>query len=616
MERAEIDSEINALSKEVNDSYKVRLNTQISADISHLDPDEALKYAKAGLEIAEHIKWQKGMAIAYHCFGLAYNRKSDYPKAVENYMEALKINTSINNMTGVMSNVTTIGYIYRVQGNYPRALEFMMKSLEIAQKLDLKSEIGISYINIGNIYNSQKDYKTCLDWYAKAQKIYDEIGDKDGLATIETNMGATLSDLGDYDKALEYMGKALVICEELGFQDRIAMNIFNIGAVYLGRATDTVNKITPTEKTKNVQQAIEYFNKSAAIANKLGLLDYIIQIDEKLSECYSLSENYKESLKYFKEYTVYKDSVFSTTNKAKLAELETRYQTKEKDKQIANQKMQLGYDRKINFSLGACALLFLLLGLLVFRNQRRTSRLNKIVTSQKLELEKLNSVKDRIFSVISHDLRTPVNSLISFTQILENGNIPPEKLQKYAIVLKDNLGYTAGLMENLLNWARTQMQGYKPVFEKFDIEGTINQTLGVLEPEAAKKGISIKNEVGIGIVVFADMNMVSLIIRNLVSNAIKYTPKGGAISINAEQTDMKVSIHIADTGVGIPQKLVDEFNDSTTGQPLESTPGTNKEKGTGLGLMLCKGFAGLMHGRITLVSAPEKGACFTVELPV
>ena len=117
-------------------------------------------------------------------------------------------------------------------------------------------------------------------------------------------------------------------------------------------------------------------------------------------------------------------------------------------------------------------------------------------------------------------------------------------------------------------------------------------------------------------VIIGDELRLSQIINNLVSNAIKYTPKGGAISINAEQTDMKVSIHIADTGVGIPQKLVDEFNDSTTGQPLESTPGTNKEKGTGLGLMLCKGFAGLMHGRITLVSAPEKGACFTVELPV
>jgi signal transduction histidine kinase len=212
-------------------------------------------------------------------------------------------------------------------------------------------------------------------------------------------------------------------------------------------------------------------------------------------------------------------------------------------------------------------------------------------------------------------MRTPVNSLIAFTELLERGNISEAKMAAYAAALKNNLGYTARLMENLLNWARTQMQGYNPVLETFDIAGTVGQAVELLKREADKKGIAISNEVAEGSLVYWDMNMASLLVRNLMSNAVKFTPAGGNITLSSQQLEGALQVKVKDTGIGIAPDFVEAFNGGGGGQPIEVKPGTNNEKGTGLGLMLCKTFVALMKGKMWLESEPGKGSCFTVELP-
>jgi signal transduction histidine kinase len=338
-------------------------------------------------------------------------------------------------------------------------------------------------------------------------------------------------------------------------------------------------------------------------------------IYKQLYVVYAAQKDYHKAYLYADSAMIANDSLAAQTNTLTLAkahdQLEYTRRKLESEKlqnQINNAKIEISKNRIIMlFAISGIGILLVVVLFII--------RLNNKVNNQKKELEKLNAVKDRIFSIIGHDLRAPVNSVVSFTQLLEHGDIPPEKLQKYAGVLKDTLGHTVTLMENLLNWARTQMQGYNPVFEQFDLAETAMQCMALLTPDADKKKIAIINNITEGAIISSDFNMVSLLVRNLLSNAIKYTPPGGIIILSAIVAANKVQIKVKDTGVGIAPALVHNFNKSASVQPLESTPGTNKEKGTGLGLMLCKDFASLMRGKITLESEPGKGSCFVVELP-
>jgi len=271
------------------------------------------------------------------------------------------------------------------------------------------------------------------------------------------------------------------------------------------------------------------------------------------------------------------------------------------------------FDKRLNAVLVAIILLFIVAVSFAYYNQLKTAKLNKVISRQKAKLEELVNIKDKIFSVVSHDMRAPINTLIAFIQLLEY-DTPPEKLSAYTTALKKSLTHTSVLMDNLLNWAKSQMEGFKPVIEIFDIDFTIKEVINTLQTQADAKGIIIKNTVVSGSLISADTNMTQLVLRNLISNAIKYTHNKGHITIAATNKNDRLLISVCDTGIGMPQLLIDKFNSSNSLQFTESMPGTNKEKGTGLGLVLCKNFTLLMGGNIQVKNAAGGGTEFSIYL--
>jgi signal transduction histidine kinase len=212
-------------------------------------------------------------------------------------------------------------------------------------------------------------------------------------------------------------------------------------------------------------------------------------------------------------------------------------------------------------------------------------------------------------------MRAPINTLIAFTQLLEYDDISPENMAAYTGVLKKSLAHTAVLMENLLNWAKSQMEGFKPILEVFDIDFTAKEVVNTLHNQAVAKNITIEDNITSGTLIRADTNMMQLVLRNLISNAIKYTPNDGKISIDATHEGTNVVIYVTDSGIGMSELLVDRVNSSSYLQFTDSTPGTNKEKGTGLGLVLCKNFTVMMNGNISVKSEKGRGTQFTIVLP-
>jgi PAS domain S-box-containing protein len=234
--------------------------------------------------------------------------------------------------------------------------------------------------------------------------------------------------------------------------------------------------------------------------------------------------------------------------------------------------------------------------------------------SQRDELKKLNASKDRLFSIIAHDLKNPFQSIIGFSELLirDHKNLNNDQLEEYLECIHSASSSAYDLLYNLLEWARVQAGGITPNPVPVQLNLLVNEISDLHCAQAKDKQITIINQVNKEAVVLTDQNMLHTVLRNLTSNAIKFTPSGGKVTYSSSLGEGVVEIGISDSGVGIPEgKIRNLF----TLEQSKSTRGTSGEPGTGLGLVVCKEFLQLNKGSIRVESAPGKGSTFTITFP-
>jgi signal transduction histidine kinase len=234
-----------------------------------------------------------------------------------------------------------------------------------------------------------------------------------------------------------------------------------------------------------------------------------------------------------------------------------------------------------------------------------------LLETQKAELAELDTLKTKLFSVVSHDLRSPMYALRNLFRNMHQKNAPAQEVKNVVPDVLMDLNYTIGLMENLLQWSKTQMQSSSAKQEELEVSKMINEVLQLLHLQAEAKQIYIENKNNAPVYVYADKDMVNLILRNLLSNAIKFTPNQGYIEVGVNEVSSFVEIYVQDTGVGISKEAIQKINESN----FYTTKGTSSESGTGLGLMLCKEFLHKNGGQMHIESEPGKGSIFSFTLP-
>jgi two-component system, sensor histidine kinase and response regulator len=234
-----------------------------------------------------------------------------------------------------------------------------------------------------------------------------------------------------------------------------------------------------------------------------------------------------------------------------------------------------------------------------------------LLETKTTELAELDTLKTKLFSVISHDLRSPMYALRNLFRNMHQNNSPAEEIKNVVPDVLMDLNYTIGLMENLLQWSKTQMQSASARPEELDLSRMINDVLQLMRLQAEAKQIYVENKNNCPVYVYADKDMVNLILRNLLSNAIKFTPNQGYIEVGVNQISSFVEIYVQDTGVGISKEAIRKISDSN----FYTTKGTSSESGTGLGLMLCKEFLHKNGGQMHIESEPGKGSTFSFTLP-
>ncbi|BDX38684.1 hypothetical protein CYCD_20390 [Tenuifilaceae bacterium CYCD] len=499
------------------------------------------------------------------------------------------------------------------------AIVYFGKALSNAKKIGNTNGIKAIYTNLGLIYSDKANHKLAFENYSEALTESRKLGKQFDIAASLLNLSNEQIDLGDYSGAEKNLSEVQKIAQETNDQKILKNCYFNYNKLY--------------EKLGNQPKAAEYFNLFAMLTKKIQS-EELKEKELKAKELVDSAGRVVQQISAEKSFT---DKKLAETNQElklkenTLKEVERITQEQQMQIDLLNTEMELRNAQlmhqkllqKVYIGLIVISLLFASLIFYAYTEKKKANRLlqekNHEILSQKEEiteqanqLRDLNALKDKVFSIIAHDLRSPLFSLITMLNIAKEGLFTEESFKTIIGELSINVNHTTSLLENLLTWARNQMHGTKVNSVNFDLNELISSRLKMLEDRATQKELSIVNQLKDNVFVHADKDMTEIVFRNIVSNAIKFCNAGDKIRIWNTVGDGIVTICVEDTGVGILPDVMQKL----FGTQISSTPGTRNEKGTGLGLILCKEFVNMNGGDIWAESQINKGSKFFFTLPV
>jgi len=308
------------------------------------------------------------------------------------------------------------------------------------------------------------------------------------------------------------------------------------------------------------------------------------------------------------------------------AKLEARYEYEKKEAQLKLEQekkdalhQHIVRIKELQISIAALLILFLsVLAFVLFRSRAIKHKTNQVLqaNNEKIENQAVllminNMEKDKLFSIVAHDLKVPLYSLKQLLAFLKEGSLPEAKLKMIMEELRRDVDYSAELVNNLLFWATSQLDGKVVSPVALPIQQVAEDTIRLFAHQATEKNIGLKNNLPQGLSVWADKTMIEVLLRNLVSNAIKFCNPGDTITLEGKTMNGAVEICVADTGIGIEKDILKKIN----AKESVTTFGTSREKGTGLGLPLCREFAEANQGLFRVESEPGKGSRFYFTLP-
>jgi signal transduction histidine kinase/Flp pilus assembly protein TadD len=630
--QADLDSLMKSISGKP-DSARARILNDYAWTNRSKDPHAALKSGEEALKIGRAINNKSLQAKSLNLMGVVYRNLGNYDKSINVYRNALRLAEEVKDSIQIAYSYNNIGGIYRLEGNNALALEYILKALNVFEKLGNKEGMSFCTINIGLIYRRQGNYikamgylnytlrlreeikdrpgralalnliaevhfdigemNAALKYYYEVEKEYEAVDDKKGLAATWGGIAGVFYKQKDFSKALEYRKKSLELSTRINYLEGQVHNHINLGLIYA--------------QLGNFKQADVEFAEALKIANNMK--EIYVQIDtyKSFAKYNELKNNFKEALYYYKRHASLKDSVMKQENVALLAEMESVYKAERTEKENSVLSKDIELKEKQRNYLIIIVLLILIMVIIIYSRYYSKKVANK-------KLEELNEMKDAFFRLIAHDLKTPFNAIFGYTEILKEDF--PQLTDKEKLKFIDSIGNAAKqnyqLLENLLMWSQshTGRLEYNPL--QINLKLNILESKELLMPSAKNKNIDLKIDCDDNLTLFADQQMLTTIFRNLISNAIKFTYPGGTVTIKVTEEPTGVNISVMDTGVGMNEETIRKLfklNEITTHN------GTEGEKGTGLGLILCKEFIQLHKGRIWIESEPGKGSKFIFTLP-
>ena len=577
--------------------------------ISFTNFTTALKFDNRYLQSARNLNDSLSTAKAFNNIGQDYADLGEYDDAYYYLTRGFKAAKSLNDSLLQAVCLFNLGRIFEELGQYDIALNHFTISSQLSEKIgDLDGEAYVADA-IGSLYTHKKDFNKAEENLLKALRVTR----KRNLIDIEPR---TLSKLAELSREQKEFDRALAYYDSANQLYKGSKNIFGEASTKLGKGKVLALQLNFDQSSKLIDEALT----AAQMLNAR-----VLEIDcfEQLSILAEQKGDFKKSLEYYKNFKAMRDSLYNQEFVEKLFQ-DLRFETETRDSEIAELSLarslqaaeikRQGFIRNILIVLAALAAILLLS---VYRSSQRRKRINKLllehqqeIKKRSLELEQLNEVKDKFFSIISHDLRSPINALTGILDLMDKGKIKPEEFTQLVKELKVQFNHTKSLINNLLDWALLQMDKLNIQPEKINVRQLVDENFKLLSSIHLKQ-IEMINHVPENSYVLADLNTISLVFRNLILNSIKFTDSGGKIWVEAKESENIITISVSDNGVGINSEVQSIIFEKTAGY---TTRGTANEKGTGLGLILCKEFVERNGGKIWVTSELGKGSIFSFTL--
>lgn len=700
------DKKNNLESIEKGDTALINELISLSWDLAISDVDKSISLADSAIKLSEEIDWEKGKAYALNNkgealrfkglfdkallqhnlalkifqdinlrseiaktendIGIAYFSLADFTNSFRHFDSALEIYKSIDDKDGLLNVYGYIGVVFSNFDEHIKSIEYFEKAIKLAEELNDESKKATQLNNLGLTFLELKDYKKAISNFQESVEIFQNLDDDFNYSLTLGNLGLPFTELKEYKKAEDYFYQSLEYAKQLSDKYGIAHQYGNLGDLFLKMAKDT--SLIVIHNNNYISKAIKYLKLSIEEFELLGAIsdqkDYLLL----LSEAYTISNNYSNGLKYFKEAIELKDSIQSKENKKIIAGLEIKQELEKKENEIIMLGKEKEKETLITIGLTILLVLILIISILIYsfytkkkndnilleknillreeveialrKNEKelrshqnnlenlvrdRTKKLeNEIIEHKETEeallmaierAEIANNAKSVFLANMSHELRTPLVGILGYSDLLTT-IVKDEDAKEMA----DGINRTGNRLLNtlslVLDLARIESDKFEIDISQVDIIKEMKETYQNFKAMAEKKNLKLNLNVHAGSFFHAtDLSMFKVILDNLVNNAIKFTKKG-EINLTTEivrENDLdKLILSVSDTGVGIKRSeiplIFEEFKQLSEGL-------TKDFQGSGLGLSITKKFVNLLGGKIKVKSELGKGSTFIITFP-
>ncbi|MFM9840425.1 MAG: tetratricopeptide repeat protein [Cyclobacteriaceae bacterium] len=583
----------------------------VLADVYYNNGDyfKAISTFEKGLLVQRELGG-KEIASLFNDIGRAYRRLGDQAKAIEYFFRSVELAHEQKDIQLEATVYNNMALVFSTDGNDSIALEYHYKSLELHREVKDSAGMALCYSNIGELYRSQRRLKEAAKNFELALNISEAIQDKKQLGFAFSNMGAMALDDKGYKKALDFFTKAKSMYEAIHVVVYVAESKVGISEAHFGLG--------------NYALAIKFAEEALATGEQIQSPELIAGSANQLSILYKEKSNFKKSLHYLEIATAANSQLRKSENKNALENYNAKYILEKKQLEVAAlekdlklEQAQEQRERIINYVLIIGTVSLLIVAFILWRaiKQKQTAntllqKSQRTIELQNAELKQLSTVKDKLLSITAHDFRGPLASINGLIPLLKGNYLSEAERTSVLESLTSQLNATTYFLENLLQWSRSQFTNLAPKPERIEILSVITECIQLLEGAATAKKIGIQNN-AINQTVLADLEMVRFIFRNLISNALKFSHEGTSVLIEAKRVAGSVHFSVIDSGVGIPTNQLNQLFKLET----VITSGTRNERGTGLGLTLCKDFVTANGGTIWVESKEGVGTTFSFSLP-
>lgn len=590
---------------------------------------EALNNLNKAMSLAENDDYKPYIGWIDIAIGNAYDGMFNYSKGIEFYKSALEVFVETKNTDGIGLAATNLGTNYSHLNDRGKAEYFFKMGQEYREKLGNPIELGYSRmyycefkIRQGNYGQAESELNALLGFLENTIATNNKNFQFQEAMILQGEVLSFLAECenhyGNFENEFFYLEKAAKIYQSIDDDLHLATIFNRIGNRYLGKG--------------KYAKALEYADSALEVAEKSIILTEQANSLKLKAEAYSSLGKFQDALEFFKAYKTINDSIYNSSVIQAISNVDVLMKTMEKEKDILILSLKLEQDRKLRFLIIAVAISFILMifvySIFLFRRFNKEKRLGNILKGKNQQISEqakilgklnqelllLNKNKDRFHSIIAHDLRSPVASFYGMVDLLHESydSLSDEQRKTFIEMAHQGAEHILNLLDNLLTWSR--IQGGHLTINKSDfyIGDAIREIVDTLNNMTDLKDISLEIAKIEYIKIHADKEMITTVIRNLCTNAVKYTNRGQKIQIGVKKSDEMLEVWVQDHGIGIPKNKLDDLFEIDSQMQRK---GTNNEPGTGLGLQLCYEFIKLHNGKITVQSEEGKGSRFAFKIP-